>query len=98
MQRAEKSRLRGRAPRASIEDLGEWDNTLFIYIVGDNGPAPVGRFRSAILRNMASSSIGLPSSKISSVTGRAIKQDVWVRDVRNGVVGEGAKRTGDRKW
>lgn len=25
-----------------IKDLGEWDNTLFIYIVGDNGPAPAG--------------------------------------------------------
>jgi arylsulfatase A-like enzyme len=25
-----------------VKDLGEWDNTLFIYIVGDNGPAPAG--------------------------------------------------------
>jgi len=26
------------------------------------------------------------------------EQDVWVRDVRNGVVGNGAQRTGDRDW
>lgn len=25
-----------------IKDLGQWDNTLFIYIIGDNGAAPVG--------------------------------------------------------
>jgi arylsulfatase len=25
-----------------VKDLGVWDNTLFIYIVGDNGPAPAG--------------------------------------------------------
>ena len=25
-----------------VKDLGEWDNTLFLYIVGDNGPAPAG--------------------------------------------------------
>ena len=27
---------------AGIQDLGQWDNTLFIYIVGDNGAAPAG--------------------------------------------------------
>lgn len=25
-----------------VKDLGQWDNTLFIYIIGDNGPAPAG--------------------------------------------------------
>ena len=24
----------------TLSDMGELDNTLFIYIVGDNGPAP----------------------------------------------------------
>ncbi|QUR68989.1 arylsulfatase [Mycobacterium spongiae] len=27
---------------AALKQLGEWDNTLFIYVIGDNGAAPAG--------------------------------------------------------
>lgn len=58
---------------SAIKTMGEWDNTLFLYIVGDNGAAPVGGldgvFNEMVVMNGLQEDPAVVMSKLDQIGG-----------------------------
>ena len=57
-----------------VKDLGAWDNTLFVYVIGDNGPAPAGgvdgTFNEMVFLNGLKEDPAIVMSKLNELAGQ----------------------------
>ncbi len=69
----------------ALKDMGEWDDTLFVYIIGDNGAAAAGGIDGVFNEIVAPSTASWASSSTMTVGGwaRAAQPDCWSTEQRS---------------
>ena len=66
----------------AIEELGEWDNTLFLYVTGDNGASSEGTLHGGGRRHRSRTGFRRPRngcSPISTTSGQTVARTISTR-------------------